>query len=179
MPDLTSRLPLPKIGLLPLGHSYYWDQFPRLQEMGRRMGAKLRARLEALGEVIALDLVDTPEKSAAAGDLFRRERIDLLLVFPFGYTPGMNLVPAVRGLDVPLRLLNAHEDSSYDYAAADTTDYLRHEGVCCIPEFAGALVALGRRFRVITGPSARSDSGRRSAWTLGANRAPPITSRWG
>ncbi len=151
MPDLNSRLPRPRIGLLPLGHSYYWEQFPRLREMGLRMGAKLRERLEAIGEVLAPELVDTPEKSAAAGELFRREGIDLLLVFPFGYTPGMNLVPAVQGLTCPLRLLNAHEDSSYDYATADTTDYLHHEGVCCLPEFAGALVTLGRKFRVITG----------------------------
>ena len=68
MPDLTSRMPRPRLGLLPLGHSYYWEQFPRLKERGLRLGEKLRERLEGIGEVVAADLVDTPEKSAADPD---------------------------------------------------------------------------------------------------------------
>ena len=121
MPDLTSRMPRPRIGLLPTGHEYYWDQFPDLRDMGMRMYDSLCSRLEEIGEVVAPELVDTPEKSAAAGEYLRAEGVDILLVFPFGYTTGMCLVPAVRALDVPIRLLNAHEDSSYDYASADTT----------------------------------------------------------
>ena len=36
MPDLNARMPRPRIGLLPTGHFYYWDQFPRLKELGLR-----------------------------------------------------------------------------------------------------------------------------------------------
>ena len=108
--------------------------------------------LDPYGEIVAPELVDTPQKAAEAGEMFRRAGIDLLLIFPFGYTPSMDMLPAVRVLDVPIRLLNAHEDRAYDYATADTTDYLHHEGVCCIPEFAGALKSQGRRFSVRTGP---------------------------
>jgi hypothetical protein len=32
-----------RIGLLPTGYSYYWDQFPGLKETGQRMYDKLRA----------------------------------------------------------------------------------------------------------------------------------------
>lgn len=140
-----------RIGLLPVGHHYYWDQYPRLQQMGLNMYGKLRDALATHAEVISPDLVDTPEKSRRAGDLFKQEGIDMLLVFPLGYTPSMDMLPAVQAVDVPLRLLNAHEDRSYDYARADTTDYLHHEGICCIPEFAGALVNLGKKFKVRTG----------------------------
>ncbi len=140
-----------RIGLLPTGHHYYWEQFPRLKSMGLSMYGKLRELLDPLGEVVAPELVDTPQKATEAGEMFLRAEVDLLLVFPFGYTPSMDMLPAVQGLDVPIRLLNAHEDRSYDYAAADTTDYLHHEGVCCIPEFAGALTSQGRRFAVRTG----------------------------
>ena len=63
----------------------------------------------------------------------------------------MNVVPALVDLTVPIRLLNTHEDRSYDYATADTTLYLHHEAVCCIPEIAGALTSLGKKFRVRTG----------------------------
>jgi len=152
MPDLNARMPRPRIGLLPTGHFYYWDQFPRLKEMGQRMYDKLRSHLEEIGDVVAPELVDTVEKARAAGEFFKQEKPDILLVFPFGYTPGMCVLPAVEGIDVPIRLLNAHEDSSYDYKTADTTDYLHHEGVCCIPEYAAGLINAGRKFKVLTGP---------------------------
>ncbi|MFH1739440.1 MAG: hypothetical protein ABIH23_10575 [bacterium] len=142
----------PRIGLLPTGHFYYWDQFPGLREMGLKMYATLRRHLEEIGEVVAPDLVDTREKAVAASEFFQQQRIDIVLVFPFGYTPGMCVAPAVQQLNVPIRILNAHEDSSYNYASADTTDYLHHEGVCCIPEYSCALLKIGKRFRVRTGP---------------------------
>jgi len=140
-----------KIGLLPIGHQYYWDQFPGLKEMGLSMCAKLRGMLEQRADIVAPDLVDTVQKSRSAGEVFRKEQVDAVLVFPVGYTVSMNMVPGVKDLDVPIRILNAHEDSSYDYATADTTLYLHHEAVCCIPEYSGALVNLGKRFRVRTG----------------------------
>jgi L-arabinose isomerase len=141
----------PRIGLLPVGHQYYWDQFPDLKTKGEYMYAHLIEILNKMGEVITPELVDTVEKSNWAGELFAKEKVDILIVFPLGYTPSMNLIPAVNRVQVPIRLLNAHEDRSYDYARADTTDYLFHEGVCCIPEFSGALVNLGHRFKVRTG----------------------------
>jgi len=116
------------------------------------MYAKLRQHLEKFGDVIAPDLVDTKEKAQRAGEFFRQQDIDILLIFPFGYTPGMCVLPTVEKVDVPIRILNAHEDSSYDYKTADTTTYLHHEGVCCIPEYSAGLVARGKKFRVRSGP---------------------------
>lgn len=141
----------PRVGLLPTGHFRYWPQFPKLKGMGLRMYEQLLGMLKSWTDLVVPDLVDTAEKSTRAGELFRQSGIDLLLVFPLGYTTSMMLVPAVRGLEVPIRILNAHLDRSYDYAAADTTVYLYHEGVCCVPEYAGALVNLGRKFKVRTG----------------------------
>ncbi len=141
-----------RIGLLPTGHHYYWEQFPRLKQMGLSMYGKLRSLLETMADIVAPELVDTSEKSRAAGTLFAQEAVDMVLVFPLGYTPSMDMLPALQAIDVPVRILNAHEDRSYEYAQADTTDYLHHEGVCCVPELAGALVNAGRRFRVRTGP---------------------------
>jgi L-arabinose isomerase len=140
-----------KIGLLATGHQYYWDQFPGLRDMGLGMCAQLRSLLEKRADVVAPDLVDSAEKSHKAGELFREEQVDAVLVFPVGYTVSMNMVPAVKDLDVPIRILNAHEDRAYDYATADTAGYLHHEGVCCIPEYSGALVNLGKKFKVRTG----------------------------
>jgi len=120
--------------------------------MGQQMCAKLVARLKEIGEVVAPELVDTMEKAQRAGEFFRHQDIDILLVFPTGYTTGMCLLPAVEWVHVPIRLINAHEDTSYDYKTADTTIYLHHEGVCCIPEYAAGLRRMGKRFKVRTGP---------------------------
>jgi L-arabinose isomerase len=147
MPEMNRA----RVGLLSVGHHYYWDQYPRLKAMGERMGRKLHDLIGHHADIISSELVDTPEKSRQTGRIFAAEDVDIVLVFPFGYTPSANVLPAVRDLTVPIRLLNAHEDRTYDYASADTTDYLHHEGVCSIPEFSGALVSIGKHFRVRTG----------------------------
>jgi L-arabinose isomerase len=119
--------------------------------MGERMYTKLRRRFEGIGDVFAPELVDTPDKAREAVNFFAVNPVDILFVFPFGYTTGMCIAPVAKSVAVPLRLLNAHEDCAYDYTAADTSIYLHHEGVCCIPEYAGTLVELGKPFRTRTG----------------------------
>lgn len=141
----------PKIGLLPTGHRIYWGQFPGLRERGQLMYQKLMTQLERIGTVVASDLVDTAEKAEEAAGFFGQQDIDILLIFPLGYTTGMCVAPVARKLNLPIRILNAHEDSSYDYKHSDTEFYLHHEAVCCVPEYAGTLVSLGKTFRVITG----------------------------
>ena len=141
----------PKIGLLPTGHKIYWSQFPELKQMSMNMYNKLVSKLSVIGDVIAPELVDTKEKAIEAAGFFKKNDIDILLIFPLGYTPGMCIAPVVKDIDVPIRLLNAHEDASYDLAKADTAIYLHHEGVCCIPEYSGTLVSLGKNFKVRTG----------------------------
>lgn len=140
-----------RIGLLPTGHKIYWSQFPELKVMGMKMYDNLVTKLGEYGEVIAPELVDTKEKAIEAASFFKTKDIDILYVFPLGYTTGMCVVPVVRELNVPIRLLNAHQDASFDVKNADTAMYLYHEGICCIPEYAGTLVDLGKKFKVVTG----------------------------
>lgn len=151
MVDLKARMVRPRIGLLPAGHLIYWDQFPGLKEMGLNMYEEACEHLRKIGDVISPGLVDTKEKAFEAGKFFKKENIDILLVFPLGYTTGIVVVPCARQLDVPICILNAHKDSSYDYKTADTTIYLYHEGPCCIPEYAAGLANMGRKFRIRTG----------------------------
>ena len=150
--DLRIRMPRPRIGLLPTGHLFYWDQFPRLKDMCLNMLGKMISRLEQIGEVVTPGLIDTSEKSMNAGGFFRNEKVDILLVLPLGYTTGMVVLPCVRQLDVPIRILNTHLDTSYDYKSADTTIYLYHEGPCCIPEYSAGLISIGKKFKIRTGP---------------------------
>jgi hypothetical protein len=38
---IDARVPKPRIGMLPTGHRFYWDQFPNLKQMGQKMFAEL------------------------------------------------------------------------------------------------------------------------------------------
>ena len=63
---------------------------------------KLLDILKEHAEIVAPDLVDTAEKAEQAGKLFKHEDIDMVLIFPLGYTASMQIVPAVHKLDVPI-----------------------------------------------------------------------------
>ncbi|MCL2111218.1 MAG: hypothetical protein FWH32_02985 [Clostridiales bacterium] len=143
----------PKIGLLFTGLHIYWDQFPQLQEIGHNMYNRYLERFREIGDVVEAKFVDTPEGSEKAGEQLAEAGIDILFVFPFGYTTGMIIVPCIFKLSerIPIRLIVSHEDATYDYKNAKTADFLHHSGVCCIPEYAGTLTRIGRKFRVITG----------------------------
>ncbi len=95
--------------------------------------------------------VDTPEKAEEAAKKFVEEGIDILYILPFGYTTGMVILPCAKQVNVPIRLLATHEDATYDYKNANTADFLHHSGICCIPEYAGTLLRIGKKFKVITG----------------------------
>jgi len=140
-----------KIGLLPTGHRMYWSQYPELKSMGLAMYKKLLRGLSNFGEVITPGLVDTRDGAIVAAELFTAKNVDILLIFPFGYTTGMMIIPVIQAVNAPICLINAHEDASYDYKTADTAIYLHHEGTCCIPEYAGALILHGKKFRVVSG----------------------------
>jgi L-arabinose isomerase len=141
----------PKIGLLYAGLEAYWSQFPDFVEIGTNMLKKYMERFELLGDVVLQKFIDTPEGSTAAGKVFADEKIDILFVLPFGYTTGMVMLPAINAVTCPVRFLVTHEDATYDYKTAQDKDWLHHSGICCVPEIAGTLVRMGRKFRVITG----------------------------
>ena len=144
----------PKIGFLFTGLKAYWPQFPEFIDIGNEMYDKYLAKLKEIGDVVEIEgrFCDDAEKSAAAGKKFIAEDIDILLILPFGYTTGMEMVPCARQMKVPVRLLCTHQDATYDLATASTADFLHHSGCCCMPEYASTLKRIGVKFDVIVGP---------------------------
>ncbi len=141
----------PKIGLLPTGHKFYWEQYPELKKMGTKMYEALVCGLSRIGEVKTAGLADDFESAQEAAAFFAENDIDILLIFPFGYTTGMMIVPTLEVVNVPIRLLNAHEDANYDVKNAGTDVYLHHEGICGLPEYACAMTAMNKEFQVVSG----------------------------
>ena len=91
--DLEARMPEARIGLLPTGHFYYWDQFPKLKKMGLNMYTKLRKLLDPMADIVAPELVDTMERSRKAGELFKKENVDKLREV----LDQLRLIPEFRG----------------------------------------------------------------------------------
>ncbi len=151
MSKLTPKVN-PKIGVMYTGLKAYWAQFPEFLEIGTKMLERYMEKFSEVGEVVLEKFVDTPKKAQAAGERFAKEDIDILFILPFGYSTGMIIVPAVRALrnEIPVRLLVTH--STYDLKTATTSDFLHHSGICCVSEYANALVQMKREFKVITGP---------------------------
>ena len=63
----------------------------------------------------------------------------------------MTIVPAVHALRVPVRILNAHLDRSYDYAKADTTDLPLPRGGLLRSRIRGRAREPGQEFKVRAG----------------------------
>ena len=78
-----------KVGLLSVGHHYYWNQYPRLKAMGEQMGHKLYDLISPYADLIPSELVDTPEKSRQAGERFQNEGVDIILAI---IVPGWRVV---------------------------------------------------------------------------------------
>jgi len=148
---IAKRNVTPKIGLMYTGLKIYWPQYPEILDIGKNMIGKYLKEFEKIGDVILQAVVDTPEKSEEAGKIFAQEGIDILFILPFGYTTGMVVLPAVRRVNCPIRLLATHEDATYDYGTATDDVWIHHSGICCISEYAGTLVRMGIPFKVITG----------------------------
>ena len=116
---MRDNLPL-RAGLCGIGLEAYWDQFPGLKARLDRYVASVAARLARPGvEVVDLGLVDTPERSRAAGHQCRREDIDVLFLYLTTYALSNTVLPLVQRAGVPVVVLNLQPSGAIDYDAVN------------------------------------------------------------
>jgi L-arabinose isomerase len=78
---MTSKRPL-RVGLCGIGLDAYWPQFARPEKRLEGYVAHVAERFVRPGvEVVNLGLVDSPQRSQAAGHQCRREDTDVLLLY--------------------------------------------------------------------------------------------------
>jgi L-arabinose isomerase len=142
----------PRIGIFGIGLAAYWPQFPgmrgRLQGYQRTMEDRVRG---FGGQVVSAGLVDTPEGARAAGHLFLREDLDLILCYVATYATSSQVLPAVQKPRVPVLVLNLQPSAALDYETADTAEWLANCSVCCVPEIANAFARARIDFHVVSG----------------------------
>jgi L-arabinose isomerase len=149
-----------RAGLCGIGLDAYWPQFAGLEDRLKGYVAQVGARLERPGvEVVNLGLIDTPQRSRAAGHRCRREDIDVLFLYVTTYALSNTVLPLVQRAGVPVIVLNLQPAAAIDYAAfnrltdrtAMTGEWLAFCSACPVPEIANVMTRAGIAFHQVTG----------------------------
>ncbi len=165
--DVDQQYKQLRVGLVGLGLEAYWSQFDGLH--ARLVGylSEVEKRIEGDSRAIAnLGLIDSPEKSVAAGHACRTEDVDVLLVYVTTYALSSTVLPLVLRAKVPVILLNLQPSAAIDYAAfnqignreAMTGEWLVYCGACPVPEIANVLKRLAVPFHQVTGMLREDDA---------------------
>jgi L-arabinose isomerase len=149
-----------RVGLVGVGLEAYWPQFVGLEERLLGYVRRVEERVAASGvEVVNLGMIDTPQKSMAAGHELRREDVDLLLIYVTTYALSATVLPMVQRAKVPVILLNLQPDAAIDYArfnamgdrTAMTGEWLAYCSACSVPEIANVFKRAGIWSAEVTG----------------------------
>ena len=149
-----------RAGLCGIGLEAYWEQFPGLKPRLEGYVAKVAARLQRPDvEVVDLGLVDTPERSRAAGHECRRDDIDVLFLYLTTYALSNTVLPLVQRAGVPVVVLNLQPSGAIDYEAVNrlqdrtamTGEWLAYCSACPAPEIANVLLRAAIPFHAVTG----------------------------
>ncbi|TSJ44452.1 arabinose isomerase [Mucilaginibacter corticis] len=150
----------PKIGLFGIGLQAYWDQFDGLEERLTGYLDVVAEKIIAHGtDLINLGLIDSVDKAFEAGDSFKREDVDLIIIHVTTYALSATVAPVLRKAKVPVVILNLSPEPNIDYkkfnAMGDRTkmtgDWLAFCSACPIPEIVNMLNRHSLKYAQITG----------------------------
>jgi L-arabinose isomerase len=141
-----------KVGIFGIGLAAYWPQFDGLKERLEGYQGQVEARLAGMGaQVISAGLVDTAPAAQAAGELFARANVDLIVCYVGTYATSSQVLPAVQRRRAPVLVLNLQPIPALDYPNTDTGEWLANCSACCVPEISNAFARSRIQFNVVTG----------------------------
>jgi L-arabinose isomerase len=140
------------IGVFGIGLAAYWPQFEGLKERLEGYQAHVERTIAGFGcDVVSAGLVDTAPGAHAAGDLFARQNVDLIVCYVATYATSSQVLPAVQRRKAPVLILNLQPVAALDYENIDTGEWLANCCACCVPEIANAFARSSVRFNVVSG----------------------------
>jgi len=140
-----------KVGLFGVGLAAYWPQFKGLKARLEGYQRVVNQRLSKFCTVVNSGLVDSAPGAAAAGALFAREQVELVICYVGTYATSSQVLPAVQLAGVPVLILNLQPVSALNYPKTDTGEWLANCCSCCVPEIACAFARSRVEFHVVTG----------------------------
>jgi L-arabinose isomerase len=163
--------PRARIGVFGIGLDTYWPQFEGLKERVEDYQRRVEERVGALGaDVVSAGLVDSAQAARAAGDLFAREQVDLVLCHAVTYATSSTVLPVFQAAGVPAVLLGLQPTATIDYPNTSTGEWLANCAACCVPEIAGACTRAGIPYDTVAGLIDGDDRawGKIAAWVRAA-----------
>jgi L-arabinose isomerase len=148
---MTTNTRRGKVGLFAIGLEAYWPQFKGLKSRLDGYRRLVKSRLSEFAGVLDAGLVDSAPAAAAAGELFAREGVELLVCYVATYATSSQVLAAVAKAGAPVLVLNLQPASALDYARTDTGEWLANCCACCVPEIACAFTRARIDFQVVTG----------------------------
>jgi L-arabinose isomerase len=147
-----NRRPRCKVGYFGSGLAAYWPQFPGLEDAVRATMAQHMTKLGTLGcEVVVGGLVDRAERGVEVGDLFARERVDLIIGEVMTYTASHVLVPVAQRNTAPYLTLALQLVPTVDYEHQTTEGMTLIGAAMTAPEISCAFERCGLPFNCVVG----------------------------
>jgi L-arabinose isomerase len=140
-----------KVGVFGIGLEAYWAQFEGLKERLEGYQGHVERQLGQWAHLVSPGLVDTAPAAYAAGELFAREAVDLVVCYVATYATSSQVLPAVQAPKVPVLVLNLQPVRALDYERTDTGEWLANCSACCVPEISNAFARAGIEFNVVSG----------------------------
>ena len=140
-----------KVGVFGIGLEAYWSQFDGLKARLEGYQAHVEQQVAGWAQVVSPGIVDTAVGARAAGELFAREAVDLIICYVATYATSSQVLPAVQQRRVPVLVLNLQPVAALDYKQTDTGEWLANCSACCVPEIANAFARAGIQFNVVSG----------------------------
>lgn len=143
---IERRKPLSaNIGVIGVGHSVYWDQFPGLREKLLIKLAIFEQKIMHFGfQVNKYGLIDNSKTAYDALAKIKASSLDLLFVDMLTYATSATFAPIIRDLHIPVVLVALQPLRAMDCERGEIRIQLENDDICSLPEFAGVAVRMGK-----------------------------------
>ena len=95
-----------RVGVFAIANGPYLPQFPSLVPEFNAQYAAFKEMIPDTVEIIDGGFITTKEEAQEAGNRFRAADVDLVFLQMLTYSTSLNMLPAVRDLDVPVVIVN-------------------------------------------------------------------------
>lgn len=149
-----------KIGLFAIGLQSYWSQYQHLKQRLNGYLHEVETKINSFHpDVINAGLIDNVDAAYSARALFRKEDVDLVIIYVTTYALSSTALVAVQRLNVPVLVLNLSPAAAIDYNYFNslqsrtemTGEWLAFCSACAVPELANVFLRVGIHFHEVTG----------------------------
>jgi len=142
-----------KIGLFTGGYFEYWRMYPETLEKNvkgdmERVKENFKKRFP---NVVCSDMVDTLDAAEEAGNLFKKEDIDILVIAYGTYLPDFMTMHVINKLSsVPVVFFSVQNTEKID-VNSNYEHSLRNSSTIGIAQITGTMRKLGRDYKIVVG----------------------------